>query len=46
VGFGGQYDFSRNLAVRAEIESYLGVGDSQTGDGTITMVSMSIVGRF
>jgi OOP family OmpA-OmpF porin len=46
VGFGGQYDFSRNFGVRAEIESYINVGDSQTGEGTITMVSISMVGRF
>lgn len=47
VGFGGQYDFSRNFAVRAEIETYVGVGDdATTGEGSITMVSISMVGRF
>jgi OOP family OmpA-OmpF porin len=47
VGFGGQYDINRNLAVRAEIESYINVGDDQTtGEGTVTMISASVVGRF
>ena len=46
VGFGGQYDINRNFAVRAEIESYINVGDDQTGEGTITMLSISMVGRF
>ncbi len=46
VGFGGQYDVNRNFAVRAEIETYFDVGNSQTGEGNITMLSISMVGRF
>jgi hypothetical protein len=46
IGFGGQYDINRNFAVRAEIESYINVGDDQTGEGTISMLSISMVGRF
>jgi hypothetical protein len=46
VGFGGQYDFHRNFAVRAEIETYFDVGNSQTGEGNITMLSISMMGRF
>jgi hypothetical protein len=46
IGFGGQYDINRNLAVRAEIESYVNVGDDLTGEGTISMLSVSLMGRF
>ncbi len=46
VGFGGQYDINRNFAVRAEIETYFDVGNDQTGEGNITMLSISMVGRF
>jgi hypothetical protein len=46
VGFGGQYDVNRNFAVRAELETYFDVGNSQTGEGNITMLSISMVGRF
>lgn len=46
VGFGGQYDFHRNFGVRAEIESYINVGNNQTGEATITMISISMLGRF
>lgn len=46
VGFGGQYDINRNFAVRAEIETYFDIGNDQTGEGNITMLSISMVGRF
>ncbi len=46
VGFGGQYDINRNFAVRAEIETYFDVGNNLTGEGNITMLSISMVGRF
>jgi len=46
LGFGGQYDFHRNFAVRAEIETYVGVGNDQTGEGNITMLSVSLLARF
>jgi len=46
LGFGGQYDFHRNFAVRAEIETYVGVGNDQTGEGNISMVSVSLLARF
>jgi OOP family OmpA-OmpF porin len=46
IGFGGQYDINRHFAVRAEIESCINVGDDQTGEGTISMLSISMVGRF
>jgi len=46
VGFGGQYDINRNFAVRAEIETYFDVGNDQTGEGNISMLSISMVGRF
>ena len=46
LGFGGQYDFDRNFAVRAEIETYIGVGNDQTGEGEITMLSVSLLARF
>ena len=48
VGFGGQYDINRNLAVRAEIETYFDIGNNQTtgGEVNITMLSISMVGRF
>ncbi len=46
VGFGGQYDINRNFAVRAELETYFDIGNSQTGEGNITMLSISMVGRF
>jgi hypothetical protein len=47
LGFGGQYDINRNFAVRAEIETYFDVGNDQTtGEGNISMLSISMVGRF
>jgi hypothetical protein len=46
IGFGGQYDINRNFAVRAEIETYFDVGNDQTGEGNISMLSISMVGRF
>jgi hypothetical protein len=32
--------------VRAEIETYFDVGNDQTGEGNISMLSISMVGRF
>jgi hypothetical protein len=46
LGFGGQYDFHRNFAARAEIETYFDIGNSQTGEGNITMLSVSLLARF
>jgi hypothetical protein len=46
VGFGGQFEINRHFAVRAEIETYFDVGNSQTGEGNISMLSISMVGRF
>ncbi len=46
LGFGGQFDFHRNFAVRAEIETVVGAGDDQTGEGNVSMLSIGLLARF
>lgn len=46
IGFGGQYDFHQNLGVRIEVETAFDVGNSQTGEGNVTLVSGSLLFRF
>ncbi len=46
-GFGAQYAFTKNLAVRAEFENYNAVGDdSKTGEANIQLISAGVAFKF
>jgi opacity protein-like surface antigen len=45
-GIGASYSFTRNLALRAEFERFLDVGDSDTGEGDVDLISIGVTFRF
>lgn len=47
-GFGGQFDITRNLAARAEVEVYTGIGDASVGldNGAIGLYTIGIQYKF
>lgn len=45
-GAGLQWDATRNLGVRAELQRYDNVGGSRTGEGDINVVSVGALWRF
>lgn len=46
-GLGAQYDFNKNLGVRAEWQQYKKVGgDSTGGEGDVDVMSLGVVYRF
>jgi OOP family OmpA-OmpF porin len=45
-GLGASYDFSRTVAVRAEYEQAQKVGDSSTGEGDVSLLSVGVVVKF
>lgn len=45
-GVGAQYDFTDNIGIRAEWERFNDVGDSDTGESDIDLISGSLVYRF
>jgi OmpA-OmpF porin, OOP family len=45
-GVGGQYDFTKNLSVRAQYEDLGNVGDDTTGKSKVTLLSAGVVFRF
>lgn len=45
-GFGVRYDFTRNLAVRAEWQRYPDVGGDNTGESDVDLLSVGVLFRF
>jgi len=43
---GGQYDFNKNLGIRAEWQQYKGVGGGTIGEADIDVMSIGVVYRF
>jgi OmpA-OmpF porin, OOP family len=46
LGFGGQYDFNKQVAARLEWERYFRTGGDETGKSDIDFVSLSLHFRF
>ncbi len=46
VGLGLQYDFTKTIAGRAEVQRYMKVGNSNTGSGDVDFYSAGIVVKF
>jgi len=46
MGVGAQYKFARNFAVRADLDYYPNLGNSNTGEDNVTAVSIGVVFSF
>jgi OOP family OmpA-OmpF porin len=46
LGAGAQYKFARNFAVRADLDYYPNLGNSNTGEDNVTAVSIGVVFLF
>ena len=46
VGIGGQFNFTRNFGLRADLDLYPGLGSKDTGEEDVTMVSVGLVFSF
>jgi OmpA-OmpF porin, OOP family len=46
IGVGAQYDFTKNISVRAQYEDLGDVGDSNTGKTKVTLLSAGVVFKF
>jgi len=45
-GIGAQYDFTKNISVRAQYEDLGNVGDDNTGKSKVTLLSAGVVYKF
>lgn len=46
LGVGGQFNFTRNVGLRADLDLYPSLGSDDTGEADVTMVSVGLVFSF
>jgi len=46
LGIGGQFNFTRNFGLRADVDLYPKLGNDDTGEEDVTMVSVGLVFSF